>query len=110
MTSSTSEPSEYSPFRISEKYFKSRTPTSATASTSSLRKRFKRNADPSLNYPLLRGREVLDLSRPEDEGEDEVRRAGWAVDEDMTGGRAVRKIELDDAGRKRIGYNIGDGT
>jgi hypothetical protein len=115
MPASVVSDSGYSAFRTSEKYFKSRAP--AVPPTGSLARRFRKRADPSASYPLLKGQGVIDLSRPDNLEEDEVRLAGWKVDEDATGGRPIKKIKV----RRRIkessqnvveevgGYIVGDG-
>lgn len=109
MSSVFSESSEYSAFRTVEKYFKSRQPIASTSNgTPLLKKRFKRRGDPSLTYPSLREQGVLDLSRPTEEEQDEVRKAGWVVDEDVSGGRRVRKVKL--KGSENDAYIVGDGT
>jgi hypothetical protein len=64
------------------------------------------------SYPLLSGQGVLDLSRPCDEDLDEVRTAGWKPDEDATGSRPIRRIDVkrDCSGQGSVsGYIVGDG-
>lgn len=108
-------------FRRVEKYFKSRHPSGPEA-LKQKRKQSKllaalgfggeavRNED----YPVLRGQGVINLSRTGTR--DEVRDAGWEVEEDSFGGREYEEIEVektDDYGdvspSKVKGYIIGDG-
>lgn len=111
MSSEASE-SGYSAFRISEKYFKSR---SITGPARKWLRKIK--ADPSATYPLLQGQGVMDLSRPDIASgkEDAVRRAGWKADEDITGGRPLRKVQvtkpLTTGETSHLdGYILGDGA
>lgn len=112
-------PADLTPFRAAEKYFKSRfnsTPapgnvngSSVTVTEKQRRKAAKAISSGSpldqipyewLGYPLLTCQGVLDLSRPElngdggKEAEDEVKRAGWRTDDSPFAGRTMKKIEV----------------
>jgi len=66
----------------------------------------------SPSYPLLSEQGVLDLSRSSDRDLDEVRVAGWKADEDATGGRPLRRIDVKRNGEREgciSGYIVGDG-
>lgn len=111
MSETNSSESGHSAFRASEKHFKSRTPHPQIASgliTRRLRKRIA--ASPS--YPVLSEQGVLDLTRPSNNHLDEVSVAGWKPEEDATGGRPVRRINIERNGDREgsvSGYIVGDG-
>jgi hypothetical protein len=111
MSETASSESGYSAFRTSEKHFKSRTPHPQIAS-GLITRRLRKRIAASSSYPLLSEQGVLDLARPSDNDLDEVRTAGWKPEEDATGGRPVRRIDVKRNGNREgsfSGYIVGDG-